>query len=62
MFVTAEEETDHVESFNHWGKKAGKKVEDEYFKFSRFVRNNLATTHGTLLSLCDDGLKDRFGT
>ena len=61
-FKTTEEETDHVEILNHFEMKVQKQDKDNYFKFSRIIRQNLATTHGVLLSLYDDGLKKRLGT
>ena len=38
-----------------------KQAEDDYFKFSRITRQNLATSYGILLDLCDDSLKSRIG-
>ena len=58
MLKTEKEETDRIAKLNHWLKKVLKQAEDKYLKFSRTARYNLATSHGILLSLLDDGLKN----
>ena len=61
MHTPEEAEETHVESLNHWEKKACKQAEDDYFKFSRITRLNLETSYGVLPSRCDDSLKSRLG-
>ena len=39
-----------------------KQARESYFKCSRSIRQNLATSYGILLSMCDDGLRSLVGT
>ena len=60
MFETEKEEIDNISTLSRWEKKLLKQSEESYFKFNRSFRKNLDTVCGILLSLCDEGLRNRL--